>query len=85
MSLLLQIDPACSENSAVRGNDCQNSPPEYKLVPRLIEIALVQVRRFSVHASRQFPNHPKSDLFSLCSDSHFHFLLIALNWNYTVP
>ena len=67
-----------SENSTVRGNDCQNSPPENKLISCLIEVAPIQVRRFAIHASCQFPDHLKSDSFSLCSDSHIHFLLIPL-------
>ena len=78
MSLLPQFYPARLENSAVRGNDRQNPPPENKLIPRLIEVALVQMRRLAVHASCQFSDYLKPDPFGLCSDSHIHFLLNPL-------
>ena len=69
---------ACLENSTVRGNNSQDSSPENELIPCLIKVALIQVRRLSVRASRQFSNHLKPDSFSLSSDSHIHFPLIPL-------
>ena len=66
----------CLENSAIRGNNSQDPPPEYELIPCLIEVALIQVRWFSVRASRQFSNHLKTDSFSLCFDPHIHFFLL---------
>ena len=71
----------CLENSAIRGNNSQDPPPEYELIPCLIEVALIQVRWFSVHASCQFSNHLKPDSFSLCFDPHIHFLLIPFAVN----
>ena len=68
----------CSENSTVRGNDCQNPPPENKLIPRLIIVTLIQMCRLTIHASCQFSDYLKPDPFGLCSDSHIHFLLIPL-------
>ena len=78
VSLLPQFYPARLENSAVRGNDRQNPPPENKLIPCLIEVALVQMRRLAVHASCQLSDYLKTNPFGLCSDSHIHFLLNPL-------
>lgn len=78
VSLLHQFYPTRLKNSAVRGNDCQDPPPENKLIPRLIIVAPVQMRRLAVHTSCQFSDYLKPNPFSLCSDSHIHFLLNPL-------
>ena len=38
----------CSENSTVRGNDCQNPPPENKLIPRLIIVTTSYQGRYEM-------------------------------------
>ena len=76
--LLHQYYPVCLENSTIRGNNCQDSPPQNKLISRLIIVALVQMCRLTVHASCQFSDYLKSDSLSLCSDSHIYFLLNPL-------
>ena len=36
------------------------------------------MRRLAVHAPGKLANYLEPDLFCLCSDAHFHFLLIPL-------
>ena len=74
-----------SVHPSIGGDDRQNTPPQDVLVFRLVEEALIHMRRLQLPVPNQRPHDAKAHALCLCLNSHISYPFQIIVSTNTVP